>query len=134
MRQVIDTSVWIDHLRKSTPDVTRRIADAAVNDAEALLCDPVRFELLIGASRRERPSLLRRLETMPLLQTHTLLWQEAGDLAAQASDSGLRVASIDLLIAVLCIHHDVSLTTFDSHFEKLARLSKLRVNLLIRPS
>ena len=134
MGQVIDTCVWIDHLRKGTPDATRRMADAAVNDADALLCEPVRFELLYGASRRERPLLLRRLETMPLLHTPPRLWPEAANLAAPACDAGLRVPSVDLLVAALCIHHDVALTTFDAHFDALGKLSKLRVNLLIRPA
>lgn len=134
MGQVIDTCVWIDHLRKGTSDATRQVADAAMNDADALLCEPVRFELLYGASRRERPQLLRRLETMPLLRTPQHLWQEASSLAAHACDGGLRVPSVDLLIATLCIHHDVALTTFDAHFRELGKLSKLRVNLLIRPA
>ena len=134
MGQVIDTCVWIDHLRKRTPEATRRMADAAVNVADALMCEPVRFELLAGASRKERPLLLRRLETMPLLHTPPRLWSEASKLAADACDAGLRVPSVDLLIAALCIHHAVALTTFAAHFAELGRLSKLRVNLLIRPA
>ena len=70
---------------------------------------------------------------MPLLHTPPTLWREATDLATKACDTGLHVSSVDLLIAALCIHHDVALTTFDGHFGKLAELSKLRVNLLIRP-
>ena len=31
------------------------------------------------------------------------------------------------------IHHDVALTTFAAHFDELGKLSKLRVNLLVRP-
>lgn len=134
MGQVIDTCVWIDHLRKKTPEATRRVADAAMNEADALLCEPVRFELLSGASRKERPLLLRRLETMPLLHTPQHLWKDASALATIACDAGLHMPSVDLLIAALCIHHDVALTTFDSHFGKLAKLSALRVNLLIRPA
>ena len=134
MGQVIDTCVWIDHLRKGTSEATRRLADAAMNEADALLCEPVRFELLYGASRRERPLLLRRLDTMPLLPTPPSLWPEAAALATVACDAGLRVPSVDLLIAAVCIQHDASLTTFDAHFGKLATLSKLRVNLLIRPA
>ena len=134
MGQVIDTCVWIDHLRGKTPEATRRLADSAVNAPDALLCEPVRFELLYGASRRERPALLRRLATMPLLHTPPRLWPAADDLAAKASDAGLRVPSVDLLIAAVCIHHDVALTTFDAHFGELAKLSELRVHLLIRPA
>ena len=78
--------------------------------------------------------MLRRLETMPLLPTPLPLWQEAAALATVACDAGLRVPSVDLLIAAVCIHHDETLTTFDAHFAKLATLSKLRVNLLVRPA
>ena len=134
MGQVIDTCVWIDHLRARTPDATRQIADGAVHAEDALLCEQVRFELLCGASRRERPLLLRRLETMPLLHTPPRLWHDASNLATKACDAGLRVPSVDLLIAALCIHHDVALTTFDAHFRDLGKLSALRVNLLVRPA
>ena len=134
MGQLINASIWIDPLRKGTPEATRKIADAALNGAHALLCEPVRFELLYGASRKERPLLLRRLETMPLLHTPSRLWSEASRLAADACDAGLRVPSVDLLIAALCIHHHVALTTFDAHFGELGKLSKLRVKLLLRPA
>ena len=134
MGQVIDTCVWIDHLRARTPEATRRIADHAVHADDALLCEQVRFELLCGASRRERTPLLRRLATMPLLHTPPTLWREASDLAAKACDAGLHVPAMDLLIATVCIHHDASLTTFDAHFGELAKLSELRVQLLVRPA
>ncbi len=134
MGQVIDICVWIDHLRERTSEGTRQIADAAIHAEDALLCEQVRFELLCGASRRERPLLLRRLETMPLLRTPPSLWREAATLAARACDEGLHLPSVDLLIATLCVHHSVTLTTFDGHFDKLAECSELRVNLLIRPA
>ncbi len=134
MGQVIDTCVWIDHLRQNTPDGIRRIADVAMQAEDALLCEQVRFELLSGASRRERPLLVRRLETMPLLHTPPQLWHAATDLASKAYDAGLRIPSVDLLIAALCIHHDVALTTFDAHFRDLGKRCTLRVNLLLRPA
>jgi predicted nucleic acid-binding protein len=134
MGQVIDSCVWINHLRKNTPEATRRLADLSINAPDALLCEPVRLELLAGASCRERPILLRRLETMPLLATPLRLWAEATALAIKACDAGLHVPSLDTLIAALCIHHDVAVASFDLHFRALAKLSDLRVNLLVRPA
>ena len=131
---MIDTCVWVDHLRARTPEATREVADRAIHSEDALLCEQVRFELLCGASRRERAHLLRRLETMPLLHTPPHLWRAASDLAAKTCDAGLRVSSLDLLIVALCLHHDAVLTTFDAHFAQLARLCALRVNLLVRPA
>lgn len=134
MGQLIDTCVWIDHLRKGTPDGTRQVADAALNDPEAVLCEPVRFELLAGAGKRERPLLLERLATMPLLPTPPALWPSATSLAANLCDAGIRIPPMDLLISALCIHHKVTLVTFDAHFEQVARRSKLRVEILVRPA
>lgn len=71
---------------------------------------------------------------MPLLHTPPRLWHEAAILGTKACDAGLRVPSVDLLIAALCIHHGAALTTFDAHFRDLGKLSALRVNLLMRPT
>jgi predicted nucleic acid-binding protein len=132
--QVIDTCVWIDHLREQTPVATRKLADEKLNEKDALLCEPVRFELFSGASRHSRPQLQRRLETMPLLPTPTQLWSDATNLGLKVTDSGLRIPAVDLLIAAICLHHQVALTTFDTHFIPIAELTKLRLNLLVRPA
>lgn len=133
MGQVIDTCVWIDSLRQGTPEANRQIANAALLQSGSLLCEPVRFELLHGALPRERPALLRRLETMPKLSTPQVLWQDAAELGTIAIDAGLRLRSLDLLIAALCIHHGAGLTTFDDQFSLLAKHCKLQVELLVRP-
>jgi predicted nucleic acid-binding protein len=133
MGQLIDTCVWIDHLRKGTPDRTRQVADAALNDPDAVLCEPVRFELLAGAGKRDRPLLLERLATMPQLSTPPGLWPSATSLAANLCDAGVRIPPMDLLISAICIHHKVTLVTFDAHFQDVARLSKLQVEILLRP-
>lgn len=121
MGQIIDTCIWVDHLRAKTPHATRTLADTLINDAEALLCEPVRFELLSGAPKQDRPALLKRLETMPLLSTPVNLWQQTAVLGAKLSDAGTRIPPMDLMIAAICIHHQVGLTTFDDHFEPLVK-------------
>ncbi len=133
MGQIIDTCIWVDHLRVKTPQATRNLADTLLNDAEALLCEPVRFELLYAASKQDRPALLKRLETMPLLPTPTDLWQQAAVLGAKLNDAGLRIPPMDLMIAAICIHHDVSLATFDDHFEPLVKVGNLQLNPFVRP-
>lgn len=133
MGQVIDTSVWIDFLRDRTPESIRQIADKVINAEDALLCEPIRFELLRGASNRERKSLLQLLETLPVLPTPTHLWDQGCSLATQSVDQGLRVSSLDILIAALCLHHEVGITTFDAHFVSMQAFAPLQVNLLERP-
>ncbi len=133
MGQVIDTCIWVDHLRTKTPHATRSLADTLLNDADALLCEPVRFEILYGASKQDRPALLKRLDTMPLLPTPAGLWPQAAALGAKLSDAGVRIPPMDLMIAAICIHHGVGLATFDDHFEPLVKVGGLRLNRHVRP-
>ena len=46
----------------------------------------------------------------------------------------LMAGSIDLLIAVVAIHHQAELVTFDSDFEQIAHVCDLQVKLLHRPA
>jgi len=70
---------------------------------------------------------------MPLLTTPSTLWRETSELAAKPRDEGLNLPSMDLLIAVVGIPHQVILTTFGGHFGDLAQICGLRAHLLIRP-
>ncbi len=69
-----------------------------------------------------------------MLPTPHDLWRRALTLGEICYDHQLIINSIDLLIAALCLHHEVTLVTFDAHFQKLASWSKLEVELMKRPS
>lgn len=133
MGQVIDTCVWVDHLRSKTPQATRNLADTLLNDVDALLCEPVRFEILYGSCKQDRPGLIKRLDTLPLLPSPPDLWPQAAALGAKLSDAGIRIPPMDLMIAAICIHHGVSLATFDDHFEPLVKIGNLHLNQFVRP-
>lgn len=133
MGQVIDTCIWVDHLRAKTPQATRNLADTLLNDVDALLCEPVRFEILYGASKQDRPGLLKRLNTLPLLPTPPDLWPRATALGAELSETGTRIPPVDLMIAIICIHHEVILATFDDHFEPLVKIGGLQLHQFVRP-
>lgn len=98
-----------------------------------MLCEPVLFEVLRGCEVKMRAGVRQRMATMPVLPTPAGLWREGLKLGEICYDRRLVINSVDLLIAAICIHHNVALTTFDKHFVKLAELSRLRVNLLVRP-
>lgn len=133
MGKIIDSCIWIDYLRKSTPESVRRVADLHINDAEAMICEPIQFELMAGASKRDRPVLISLLETMPMIPTPTNLWLEASRLSTLLTDSGTRMTSMDLLIASLCLIKGVTLVTFDQHFKEIASHSELDLILIKRP-
>jgi len=131
---LVDTCVWIDHLRPSTPPRIRQLADEVVNRPASVICEPVWFELLRQCPRPERIGIERRLQTLPMLATPADLWRRATHLGQECRDAGIHASMADLIIATICRSHKVVLVTFDSHFGQLARVIGFETELLQRPA
>lgn len=129
---MIDTSVWIDFFRPGTPEATRRKADLFISDAGAVLCEPVLFELMRAAPRAQRHKLGQLLDTFNIVSTPAALWTDAIALGQRCRDRGLSPRPLDLLIASLCITHNLLLVTFDRDFESIANATDLRIERLER--
>jgi hypothetical protein len=117
---LVDTSAWIDFFRGRGPradDVDRAIEDGAV-----ALCGPIVTELRRGVrSRAERAELLLHLGGCHLLPQPGDLWSEAGELGFTLRQKGMTVKTLDLLIAVYALAHQVPLLTTDSDFKLIQR-------------
>lgn len=134
MEYLIDSCVWIDHLRPATPQVIRQIANEAVNRSGALVCEPIWFELLRLCTKAHRKGIEARLSTLPMLSTPATLWRNATVFGQQCRDAGIQAGFSDLLIATICKHHDTIMVTFDSHFNALAKVIGFELDLLPRPA
>jgi predicted nucleic acid-binding protein len=132
MGTLIDSTLWVEYFRARTPLRVKQQVIPFIDDPEAALCEPVRFEILSGALRRERRIIEETFETMPLLAAPSDLWKQSTLLGQRCVDRGVQPRSLDLLIAVICIHHDGQLVTFDTHFAHIAKLSPLNLRLLTR--
>jgi predicted nucleic acid-binding protein len=132
MGPLIDTSLWVDHFRPTTPRLVKDQVLVCVNQKDIWVCAPVLFELLSRAPKRDRARLEAYFEIIPALPTPADLWRDATRLGQQCVDGGVTLPTTDIVIAALCIHHGVELTTFDSHFVALARVAPLKVNCLKR--
>lgn len=132
MEALIDTCVWVDFFRPKTPAWIRAMASAAINRPDAVICEPVRLELLRGvpAGSESRPA--RFLATLPLLPTPRELWSEALRHAQACTKGGLTPSTIDLLIATVAVHHRACLVTFDEDFVRMAAHLPLQVEYLDR--
>ncbi len=129
---MIDSSLWVDFFRSSTPRVVKEQVLECLGWPGAFICEPVRFELLRGAGARERGRVAAMLSTFPLLETPHDLWGMATELGAKCFDTGKRPRPMDLLISAVCLYHKVELATFDAHFSEIASISPLRLHLLRR--
>jgi predicted nucleic acid-binding protein len=134
MECLIDTSVWIDHLRPGTPEKIRQVTYAVLNRQEAVVCEPVWFELLRQSPKSERAGVEKRLLTFPMLSTPADLWRRATAFGQQCRDAGVNAGVTDLIIATLCRHHKAALVTFDRHFQLLAGVIGFETELLQRPA
>ena len=134
MDTVIESSVWVDYFRSKTPPAVRQIAGSAVNLKQAVIIEPVAFELLRSAHRPQRPTIEAHFATMRMLLTPANLWRMATDLGKTCQDEGLVIPALDIVIAAICLHHKAEVTTFDKHFPEIQKVSALKVRFLTRPS
>ncbi len=120
---LIDTSSWIEALRKSGDKDVRERVRALLLNGTAVWCDMVRLELWNGAAGRTETDMLRRMErALPSLEITSEVWRLACSLAGQARAAGKSVPATDLLIAACARHHKTSIEHVDRHFDLLSQL------------
>jgi predicted nucleic acid-binding protein len=105
-----------------------------VLDPEAHLAEPVLFEVLRSARPEEARLLESQFATLPMLPTPADLWRQAIALGQACRQAGRTVASLDLLVAAVALHHNAVLVSFDADFEAIASVSELRLQRLRRPA
>ena len=118
---LVDTSAWIDALRKDGDPEVLAAVKSLTADGAAVLCDMVRLELWNGAhgkaERKFLAGLERELECAP---TTVEVWQTAIDLADVCRRKGVTVPATDLLIAACAELHGLGLLHNDTHFDQIA--------------
>ena len=120
---LIDTSCWVQSLRRKGDAAIRERVRALLESREAAWCDVVRLELWNGAANDWDRKLLQDLEIdVPVLPMTDEVWRQAIELAARARSSGLNVPATDLLIFACAKTHLAKLEHVDQHFVMLERL------------
>jgi len=132
MSSVIDSTLWVDYFRAKTPLPIRERIEPWVYAPGAVLCNPIRFEILRAARRNERAGIEEMFATLPILPDPDQLWEKSARLGQKCLDEGFVPPSGDLLIATVCLEHEVELVTFDQDFVRIAEITELKVELLRR--
>jgi predicted nucleic acid-binding protein len=115
---LVDTSAWVDFFRNERLATS---VDEALGEGLVAVCGPVITELRRGLSARTRGKVLALLDGCTLLEEPEDLWVHAGDLGFSLARRGVSAKSLDLLIAVYAMSHDVFLLTADRDFRAMAK-------------
>lgn len=127
---LVDSSVWVDHLRGRAPEASRRLA-AAIGDGRRTavrMCEPVAMELIAGSSATQLGPVSALVDGLPGLALDPHVdFRSAGELSRSARAAGRTVrSSVDCLIAAVAIRHGAVLVHRDRDFDVLAEISPLR--------
>ncbi len=120
---LIDSSCWIEALRRHGNVQIREEVHQLILKGEAGWCDLIRVELWVGARGLEERKTLRAFEadliTFPLDQQ---VWSKACQLAEKSRDAGKTIPATDLIIAACAWRHRVPLKHHDAHLTFLLEL------------
>ena len=123
MPVLVDSSLWVHHLRKSGDPAKRDRVNALLESGEAAWCPAVRLELWRGVTNDAERKTLRRYEALlPDYEISAEVWQRSIQLADRARASGVTVPLADLLIFVCAKIHGLEVAHDDTHFEELTKL------------
>lgn len=122
---LVDSSAWIESLRRNGDKAVKFTIDGLLEAYEAQWCSPVRLEVLGGARIEEREKLVRSFSVIPYRSCREDDWDRAVALSWKLRNKGLTVPWMDVLIAAIAIHDRTRLYTIDHHFLEIAKHTPL---------
>ena len=121
---VIDTSAWIEALRRDGDPAVRERVKQSLFSGEARFVPFVLLELWNGARGDAEKKSLREFEKfVPTLPCDDAVWKLATKLAQKARSSGVTAPAADLLIAATALRHKAGLLHNDAHLDALEVLA-----------
>ena len=121
---LIDTSAWIEALRKDGDALIRQKVASLIASGEAAFCELVRLELWNGARGEAEKAKLADIEqAITNLPIDEETWKLAMDLARASRGSGLTIPCTDLVIGACARRHGATLLHRDSHLDQIPALS-----------
>lgn len=118
---LVDSSVWIESLRRDGDLAVKCAVESLLNEYEATLCSPVRLEVLGGARENEREDLNRHFSVLPYLSARETDFSRACELAWDLARAGVRAPWFDLLIAAIGLRVECRVYSLDNHFKLMSK-------------
>ncbi len=122
--KLVDTSSWVEQLRRGGDETVRERVEALLTTGEAAWCPVVRLEWWDGARGDRERQVLRLMEKeITSLEIGPQVWDGATTRAGMARERGVTVPATDILVAACARHHGVLVENDDNHFELIDTLS-----------
>ena len=103
---LVDTSVWIASFKGKPADITAMTRQLLNND-RALTCGPVLFEIHRGLRPSEQRRIIPLMKALVCLPFDEQDWELTGKLDASLRSKGNTIPHLDLLLARVCLRHNV---------------------------
>ncbi|MFW6312743.1 MAG: PIN domain-containing protein [Spirochaetota bacterium] len=115
---LVDTSSWIEQLRRDGDLEVRTRVEALLVAGEAAWCSLVELELWNGArGDREFTTLRQMAEVLVSLDVDRDVWATANATARSCRERGVTVPATDIIVAACAKRHGVRLEHNDRHFD-----------------
>ena len=124
---LIDSSAWIHFFNQTGHPIAGIVAELIRLD-EAATCGLIVTEVLSGAEKKAEYSLLKKqFELLSHLNLEKKDYFAAGLLRSRLRMKGIRIKTVDTLIARLAIKSKTPLLHHDSDYNRIAKFSSLKI-------
>lgn len=124
---LVDSSIWMEAARQHGRLDCKIGLESLIEQAEALICGPIRMEVLAGARPDERERMAAGLDLLPYRSFNETDWEFALDCAIRFTNHQHPAPFRAILIASLAIQWDCRIYTLDPVFEQMEPLIGVRV-------
>jgi predicted nucleic acid-binding protein len=125
MNILVDTSVWSHALRRDPTPRSRQVdrLRGALQGGEAVFTTGLILqELLQGFNGpKARNRIIETFAALPLIVPERQDHIEAAALRVKLRQKGVQAGTIDVLLAQLCLRHDLCMLSLDADFVHMAR-------------
>ncbi len=125
---LIDTSAWIEYLRKTGSRTNIEVRRTLNIDAQ--ICDVIRMEILAGARDQQHVTQLEKLlARATTIKIEPVDYDNAAAIYRACRKLGVTIrAQIDCLIAAIAIRTNTKIIHHDSDFDAIAQVTKLKIH------
>ena len=120
----MDTSVWSLALRRDRPPEVPEVAalEQALTEGELVTTTGLVYQELLQGFHgpRDQQAIVARFSALPFLSPDRHDHFEAAQLRNRARRRGVRVGTIDAILAQICIRYEIRLLTTDADFTRIA--------------